>query len=308
MKKLLLLLAFSVALFTGCSGKKDSQEFHIGFQLYSVRQDLARDFYGTLKKVSDMGFEGVEFFNEYSDNTPAQVRQMCDELGLVIFSNHVPFADMMSDIDKVIEESRILGVEYITFPYMDVPSRPGVNPDRFKETVKAIGEIGAKVKAAGFQLLYHNHDFEFAKLPDGTVGHDYIFSSNSPENVQVELDVCWADYAGFKVDEIVRKYAGRIPVLHMKDYYQEGKLDSDPYALIGTENQGGGNRSGGRGRFEFRPLGKGVMDFAPIIEAARASGVKWMCVEQDDPSAGARDRFEGPEISIQFLRDNLPAK
>ena len=143
MKKLLLLLAFSVALFTGCSGKKDSQEFHIGFQLYSVRQDLARDFYGTLKKVSDMGFEGVEFFNEYSGNTPSQVRQMCDELGLVIFSNHVPFADMMSDIDKVIEESRILGVEYITFPYMDVPSRPGVNPDRFKETVKAIGEIGA---------------------------------------------------------------------------------------------------------------------------------------------------------------------
>ena len=304
MKKLFLLLAFLGTLLTGCSGKKDTPEFRIGIQLYSVRQDLARDFYGTLKKISDMGYEGVEFFNEFSGNTPQQVRQMCDELGLVIFSNHVPFADMMSDIDKVIEESRILGVEYITFPYMDAPSRPGVNPERFKETVKEIGEIGKKVRAAGFQLLYHNHDFEFALLPDGTVGHDYIFSSNPPEDVQVELDVCWADYAGFKTDELTRKYAGRIPVLHMKDYYQEGKLESDPYALIGTESQGNSS-SGGQGRFEFRPLGKGVMDFAPLIEAARQSGVKWMCVEQDEPSAGARDRFEGPEISIRYLHDNL---
>ena len=132
-----------------------------------------------------------------------------------------------------------------------------------------------------------------------------IFANNTPENVQVELDVCWSDYAGFKADDLIRKYAGRIPVLHMKDYYQEGKLESDPYALIGNADQGGGNRSGGRGRFEFRPLGKGVMDLAAVIEAACTSGVKWLCVEQDEPSAGAQDRFEGPAISIQYLRDNL---
>ena len=307
MKKLSLIFALAIALLTGCSTKKDSKDFQIGFQLYSVRQDLSQNFYGTLKKVSEMGYDGVEFYNEFSGNTPEQVRQMCDQLGLVIFSNHVPFADMMADIDKVIQESKVLGVEYITFPYMDVPSRPGVDPERFKETVKAIGEIGKKVKAAGFQLLYHNHDFEFATLPDGTVGHDYIFTTNPADNVQMELDVCWCDYAGYKAEDIVRKYAGRVPVLHMKDYYQEGKLESDPYALIGIENQDGNNTQQG-GTFEFRPLGKGVMDLASIIEAARQCGVKWLCVEQDDPSAGAPDRFQGPAISIQYLRDNLSVR
>ena len=304
MKPLLLFSVLAAGLLISCSGPKSKSSIQIGFQLYSVRQDLEKDLRGTLQKVRDMGFEGVEFYNEYGGYTPSEVRKICDDLGLTIFSNHVPFALMMSDLNRVIQESRTLGVKYITFPYVYVPSRPGVDPEQFKATVAAIGEVGKKVKEAGFILLYHNHDFEFAKLPDGTVGHDYIFAKN-PDDVQVELDVCWADFAGADVPAMVRGYADRIPVLHMKDYYQEGKLDSDPYALIGTENQGGGNRSGGRGRFEFRPLGKGVMDFAPIIEAARASGVKWMCVEQDDPSAGAKDRFEGPAISVQFLHDNL---
>ena len=299
MKPLLLFSVLAAGLLISCSGPKRTSSMQIGFQLYSVRQDLEKDLRGTLQKVRDMGFEGVEFYNEYGGYTPSEVRKICDDLGLTIFSNHVPFALMMSDLNRVIQESRTLGVKYITFPYMDVPSRPGVDPEQFKATVAAIGEVGKKVKEAGFILLYHNHDFEFAKLPDGTVGHDYIFAKN-PDDVQVELDVCWADFAGADVPAMVRGYAGRIPVLHMIDYYQEGKVDSDPYALIGIEKEEGASQSG---RFEYRPLGKGVMDLDAVIAAAKESGVEWFCVEQDDPSAGAADRFEGPGISIQFLRE-----
>lgn len=299
MRHKILFSVLALALMTGCSGSKDAAQFHIGLQLYSVRQDLQRDFRGTLQKVRDLGYEGVEFYNEFAGYTPEQVRALCDSLGLTIFSNHVPVRLLMTDPDRVIAESRILGMKYITIP--SIPTRPAVDPEGFKQTVAAIGEIGKKVRAAGFELLYHNHDFEFALLPDGTVGHDYMFATTDPADVGVELDVCWADYAGANVPELVRKYAGHLPVLHMKDYYQAGKSDADPYALVGEQGGSGGGRRG----FEYRPLGKGVVDLPAVIEAARQTGVTWLCVEQDDPSAGAADRFEGPGISAQYLKENL---
>ena len=299
MRHKILFSVLALALMTGCFGSKDAAQFHIGLQLYSVRQDLQRDFRGTLQKVRDLGYEGVEFYNEFAGYTPEQVRALCDSLGLTIFSNHVPVRLLMTDPDRVIAESRILGMQYITIP--SIPTRPAVDPEGFKQTVAAIGEIGKKVRAASFELLYHNHDFEFALLPDGTVGHDYMFATTDPADVGVELDVCWADYAGANVPELVRKYAGRLPVLHMKDYYQAGKSDADPYALVGEQGGSGGGRRG----FEYRPLGKGVVDLPAVIEAARQTGVTWLCVEQDDPSAGAADRFEGPGISARYLKENL---
>ena len=302
MKKTLILLSMAATLFAASSCKQGeaSQDFQIGFQMYSVRNDLQKDFEGTLKKVSDMGFDGVEFYSEYYGRTPQEVRNLCDQLGLKIFSNHVPFQQMVDDIDKVIADNKILGVEYVAFPYMDTPSRPGVDPEKFKETVALIGEAGAKVGKEGIQMLYHNHDFEFVALPDGTIGHDYIFSSTKPSDVQVELDVCWSDFSGFKADDLVKKYSGRIPVLHMKDYYLEGKLSSDPYALIGIENDNQGEDEGGK--FEFRPLGDGVVDLAAVIEAAKVNGVKWLCIEQDEPTSIAKDAFEGPQRSVDYLR------
>ena len=302
MKKILLFASLLLAMVSGvsCKSAKEAEGLKIGFQMYSVRNELEKDFEGTLKKVRDMGYTGVEFYNEYYGRTPAEVRRLCDDLGIKIFSNHVPFQVMVNDIDQVIKDSKVLGVEYIAFPYMENESRPGVDPVKFKETVAKIGEVGAKVRKAGIGMLYHNHDFEFAALPDGTIGHDYIFSSTKPSDVQVELDVCWADFAGFNVVDLVKKYAGRIPVLHMKDYYLEGILSSDPYALIGIAKEDSGESE--TGKFEFRPLGDGVMDLPAIIEAAKQCGVKWLCVEQDNPTSIAKDAFEGPARSAEYLK------
>lgn len=291
-----------LALFSGssCRQEKESEDFSVGFQLYSVRRDLQADFTGTLKKVKDMGFDGVEFYAEYYGRTPAEVRALCDELGLEIFSNHVPFNMMVNSLDQVIEDNKVLGATYIAFPYMSSESHPGVDPEKFKQTVAMIAEVGEKVRKEGFQLLYHNHDFEFATLPDGTVGHDYIFSSADPSAIHVELDVCWSDFAGFDGEELVKKYSGRLPVLHLKDYYQSGKLASDPYALIGLEDEGKADSDAGK--FEFRPLGDGVVDIPAIIEVARESGVRWLCIEQDEPASIAKDAFEGPARSMEYLR------
>ena len=282
-----------------CCCHQFAKKLPVGVQLYSVRTDLEKDFYGTLKAVREMGYAGVEFYGEYYGNTPTQIKQWCTELGLIPFSNHVPFQQMIDDVDKVIEDNLILGVQYLVFPYMDEASRPGVDPVQFKETVAKIGEIGEKVHAAGFQLLYHNHDFEFVTLEDGTVGYDYIFSSNDRVKVQNEPDVCWANYAGFDPVEVLGKYAGNIPVVHLKDYYLEGKLSSAPYALIGITTDNAMKDDGGW--FEYRPVGMGQVDIPAVIKAAIAGGSQWLCVEQDEPSGGL-DRLQSVAKSVEYLK------
>lgn len=304
--KYLMVAALSVLLLAGCAGKKAPEEvtkfpkkLPVGVQLYSVRTDLEADFYGTLKQIREMGYAGVEFYGEYYGNSVAQVKRWCTELGLIPFSNHVPFQQMIDDVDKVIEENTILGVQYIVFPYMDEASRPGINPDQFKETVAKLGEIGAKVREAGFQLLYHNHDFEFVALPDGTLGYDAIFSNNSRENLQNELDVCWCDYAGHDICETLERYKGGVPVVHLKDYKLEGHLSSAPYALIGITTDNSMKDEGGS--FEYRPLGCGQVDMEKVILKSMEIGTQWLCVEQDEPSMGL-SRLQGVAKSVEYLR------
>ncbi|MCQ2186920.1 MAG: sugar phosphate isomerase/epimerase [Bacteroidales bacterium] len=282
-----------------CCCHQFAKKLPIGVQLYSVRTDLEKDFYGTLKAVREMGYAGVEFYGEYYGNTPTQIKQWCTELGLIPFSNHVPFQAMIDDVDKVIEDNLILGVQYLVFPYMDEASRPGIDPKQFKKTVAKIGEIGEKVHAAGFQLLYHNHDFEFVTLEDGTVGYDYIFSSNDRVKLQNEPDVCWVSYAGFDPAEVLAKYAGNIPVVHLKDYYLEGKLSSAPYALIGISTDNAMKDDGGW--FEYRPVGMGQVDIPAVIKAAIDGGAQWLCVEQDEPSQGL-DRLQNVAKSVEYLK------
>ena len=308
LKTLVGAIVLGTILLSGCKGggckeaccaNSFDKELPVGVQLYSVRTDLENDFYGTLKAVREMGYAGVEFYGEYYGHTPVEVKRMCTELGLIPFSNHVPFQEMIDNIDKVIADNTVLGVQYIVFPYMDEASRPGIDPEQFKATVAKIGEIGKKVKDAGFQLLYHNHDFEFVTLADGTVGYDYIFSSNTRSDLQNELDVCWSDYAGYNPAEELAKYAGGIPVVHLKDYYLEGELHSAPYALIGINTDNSMKDDGGW--FEYRPLGMGQVDIPAVIKASIDGGAQWLCVEQDEPNEGFT-RLGGVQKSVEYLR------
>lgn len=279
------------------SEQEFTKKLPVGAQLYSVRTDLEKDFYGTLKAVKEMGYAGVEFFGEYYGYSPLQVKKWCVELGLIPFSNHVPYQEMIDDIDKVIADNTVLGVQYIVFPYM--PTHPARNIESFKKTVVGIGKCGAKVSEAGFQLLYHNHDFEFVKMEDGSLAYDYIFSTVGRELLQNEPDVCWIDYAGQSPVAYLEKYAGNIPVVHLKDYKREGQLSSDPYALIGVASDN--SKKNDSGKFEFRPLGEGQVDIKAAIQAAIDGGAQWLCVEQDEPRQGDT-RMDGLRRSAEYLR------
>lgn len=284
----------AVAAAVSCAPKKvATEDLPVALQLYSVRGDLEADFLGTLCKVSEMGFDGVEFAGLYGYE-PAQIKHWCDSLGLVSISAHVPLAEMLADIDKVIADYKTLGCEYIVVPYVTEERRPG--GELFMQMVEEIRAIGQKAKDAGLVLLYHNHDFEFRKLENGQCGLDYLYENIPADLLQTQLDQCWVKYAGYEPVEYLQKYSGRSPVVHLKDFFVQGKQEGDPYALIGLDE---GEKKANTA-FEFRPLGQGVQDIPAIIAASKAAGSKWLVVEQDNPSMG-KTPLESAKMSIDYL-------
>ena len=305
MKKFTTLLMATAALFmVACGGntqKKDGEccggcegKLPIALQLYTVRGDMEQDFKGTLQKVKALGYDGVEFAGLFN-NAPADINAMCKEIGLVPISAHVPLAEMLADVDKVIADYKAIGCEYIVVPYVTEERRPG--GDKFYQMVDEIRAIGEKCKAAGLTLLYHNHDFEFKKLESGEYGLDYLYANVPADLLQTELDQCWVKYSGLDPVEYLKKYTGRAPVVHLKDFHIEGKQEGDPYALIGLNE----NETKKSSAFEFRPLGNGVQDIPSIIAAAKEAGSKWLVVEQDQPSMG-KTPIECAATSMEYLK------
>ena len=291
-KFFIVILAVITAV--SCAPKKTAtEELPVALQLYSVRGDLEADFLGTLCKVSEIGYDGVEFAGLYGYE-PAQIKKWCDSLGLVPVSAHVPLAEMLADMDKVIADYKAIGCEYIVVPYVTEERRPG--GELFMQMVEEIRDLGKKAKEAGLVLLYHNHDFEFAKLDNGQCGLDYLYENVPADLLQTELDQCWLKYAGYEPVEYLQKYSGRSPVVHLKDFFVQGKQEGDPYALIGLDE---GEKKENTA-FEFRPVGYGVQDIPSIIAASEAAGSKWLVVEQDNPSMG-KTAFECVKMSMDYL-------
>jgi sugar phosphate isomerase/epimerase len=142
--------------------------------------------------------------------------------------------------------------------------------------------------------LYHNHDFEFVKI-DGKYALDILYDSVPAEYLQTELDTCWVNVGGEEPAAYVRKYSGRAPVVHLKDFY--GEKSEDMYELIGIENKAPKRP----GNFEFRPVGSGIQNFPAIIDAALDAGAEWLVVEQDVATMGLTP-LQSIEKSREYLR------
>ena len=264
----------------------------VAVQVYSVRDDAEKDFLGTMKKIKEIGYEGVELAGLY-DMEPAEVKAAIEEAGLIPVSAHVPFQELVEDMEGTIAKYVEIGVKYIAIPYLMEEDRPGT--PKFEGNVKLFEEIGKACKAHGIQTLYHNHDFEFVKMPDGRYALDYIYDTIPADILQTEIDTCWVNVAGECPAGYIKKYTGRAPVVHLKDFYKEGK-PANMYELIGTEVE----KTESAGFFEFRPVGSGLQNFPPILEASVEAGAEWVVVEQDQ--SNGRTPMEAITMSREYLK------
>ena len=264
--------------------------FPVALQLYSVRDDMAADFEGTLQKVKAMGYDGVEFAGLFG-YTPQQVKAMCEKAGLVPASAHVPFVDLMADPAGQIAAYKEIGCFQVVIPYLTedlLPGQPG-----FATVIEGAKVLGAECKKQGMLLGYHNHDFEFERI-DGEYALDVLYREVGPDLLQTQVDTCWVNVGGENPADYVRKYTGRAPTVHLKDF--TGEKTANMYALIGIDEE----KTEGPA-FGFRPVGYGKQDFPAILAASEAAGAKWVIVEQDEPAL-EKTPLECAELSVKYLK------
>ncbi|MFB7815921.1 sugar phosphate isomerase/epimerase family protein [Paenibacillus chitinolyticus] len=245
----------------------------IGVQLYTLRSETEKDFRGSLKKVAELGYEGVEFAG-YGGLSPRELSELLKELNLTSVGSHVGIHRLQENLDEEIEMNVAIGSKYVACPGWFPPER---TEEGFREVVEILKESSRRFAEHGIAFGYHNHSFEFEeKIGDQTM-FDAFFSALPENELFVELDVCWAHNAGLDPIGVMKQYAGRTPLLHVKDLRrEEGKL-------LTVE------------------LGTGEVDLKPVLEAAEEIGTKWFIVEQDECQ---NPPFESIAASREWLRQD----
>jgi sugar phosphate isomerase/epimerase len=273
------LKASGAAVAAACSGVEKLSarpvRTSIGLQLYSVRELLPRDFDGTLRKLSAAGYTEVEAAGYYG--RPAkEFRGAMDRAGLRCVSTHHPMADLILRLDELIEYGNRLGLDYIVCPspmHRDPAAKGPLALDDWRWAAGELNRIGEKVKAAGMIFGYHNHGPEFGS-EGGVVFYDELLRKTDPRLVVFEMDCGWVVSAGRNPVDYLSKTPERFPLLHVKDMVK-----------------------GANGVFHSTVMGRGVVDYKPILRAATA--VKHAFIEQEEFDI---DPIEAIRLDAEYLR------
>jgi len=267
------------------SMKANPMGLPIGIQLYTVSKPLNDDPAGTLKQLYAIGYREVESAG-MAKTTPKELRKMIDDAGLKCPSAHLQLT--REDLGPVFDEAKIFGAQYAVSSVLrefdpafmkaaraamqsgkevKPPSMPPLGVDGFKKTAAKMNEVGKKAKAAGLQYAYHNHNFEFEKMPDGSPGYDILLKETDPDLVKFEVDCGWMTVAGYDPVAYMKNYPGRIKMLHIKDFQK----------MPPTTDLMGPNRPKGA------DLGTGFVDYGPIFIEGKAAGIEHIFDEQEQP-------------------------
>ncbi len=239
----------------------------VALELYTVRDEMARDFAGTLRKVAAMGYPGVEF-SGYGGLTARELKTLLTETKLRADATHVALQALEQDIEQEIATCHELGCAYLVLPWL-IPEQRTIAA--FRQLAPRLNAFGQKCKAGGITFCYHNHDFEFAQ-EDGKTPMDIFLAETDPSLVKLEFDIYWSAYAGVDPLHFLQKHGTRIPLIHLKDMTPE--------------------RS-------FAEVGDGTLDIAGIIQAAHGGGTQFFIVENDKP---AMPSLESAKRSLENLR------
>ena len=268
------------------------KKLRVAYQLYSARQEAAKDLQKVLKTLKKLGYDGVEFAGFFG-HPAKEIRMMLADVGLDAVSSHVRVADLKRDLDDIIAYHRKIGCRYITIPYLEENQRPG--KPGFADIIRFAFETGKRCRKEGMQLLYHNHDFEFEKV-SGMYGLDFLFAAVPQKLLQTEIDTCWVDYAGVDPAAYLLKYKGRAPVVHLKDYVGTRSAGT-PCGLIGAQENLSDREIIS---FEYRPFGHGTQNVQTLLGAAIGAGAEWFIIEQDEHKDISP--MDAAALSIQTVR------
>jgi sugar phosphate isomerase/epimerase len=268
----------------------DPKSFGLALQLYTIRDAMATDVPGSLKKVADLGYKYLELA-KYADGKfygyePAEFRKIVSDLGMEILSSHTQVEAQgitLENAKKMTEDHAKLGVKYCVQPWVVEEARKTVAS--YQKMVADWNKVGEIMKASGIQFGYHNHNFEFGTVEGKIPYFDIFLAELDKDLVTMEIDLFWVTKAGQNPVEIFKKYPGRFQLWHMKDMFTK----QDPFFTTTDVT-------------DFAPVGAGVINFKEILAAKDIAGMKYLIVEQD------RSREGKPFDDIQTSITNLTTK
>ena len=245
----------------------------VALQLYTVRDQTAIDYVGTVTKVAGMGYDGVEFAGR-----PAGVdlKALVTSLGLKVAGGHEGLPVLQSQLDELIPLYKSMGSKFITLPSIPGEWREATD---FAPLFQTMNEIGKKCYENGLTFCYHNHEFEFKLKVGDKTWFDALYAATDPRYVQAQIDVYWVYFAGLNPVDVIKQYAGRCPLIHLKDMPKDFTTMARPA--------------------RFAEVGEGQLDMQAITAASEANGAQWFIVEQD---LCERPSIESAALSAKNLK------
>ena len=226
----------------------------ISLQLYTVRDLAAKDFAGTLKEVSNIGYRNVELAGYGNLKTAKEAKKALDDAGLKVSGAHAPIDALEKNLNQVLDENAELQNTTVICPWL--PEQRRKDAAGWKQCAETLSNIGRACHEKGVDFAYHNHSFEFEKF-DGKTGLDILFDNCQPHLVRAEVDVYWVKHGGEDPVTRINQLGRRVILLHLKD-------------MTPGEDR------------KFAPVGTGILDFKAILDVASRLGVKYGVVEQDN--------------------------
>ncbi len=260
----------------------------VGVQLWSVNAEMHRDAATTLKRLKATGYDVVETAGLVGLSAPT-FRKLLDDNGLVCPSAHVAMGDLVSKLDEKIEDAKTLGCQYLVCasprPLTPIAMtgdwvssmKKAMTLDAWKANADDLARIAPRVAASGLKFAYHNHFMEFIDH-DGIKGYDLVARAADPAHLGLEIDLGWVLVGGGDPLDVLVRHADRVDMLHVKDFVR------DPSQTLG---------------FRSVDVGQGLIDWRPVLTAARKQGVKYLYVEQEAPYV--RPVFDSLTTARDFL-------
>ncbi|MEO1051757.1 MAG: sugar phosphate isomerase/epimerase [Bacteroidota bacterium] len=263
-------------------------KFKLGYQLFSIRDEMAKNPLETLKALKSFGYEDFEHYGfdpkdgSYYGYEASEFKTRLDDLGLSISSGHYPFAEYFNSasdtltkyLDQCIQGALTMKSRYIVWPWTAPEYR---NIEGYKKLAATMNIMGEQIKKAGLGFAYHNHGYEFQDL-EGTTGYDIIIKETDPELVKLQMDMYWVMYEEKTTPiELVKEHAGRYVMWHIKDMHKTSR--------------------------DYTELGNGSINYPEVLPDPGVSGLEFYYIEQGGNYS--ENSMKSAEYSAQYFKKRL---
>jgi sugar phosphate isomerase/epimerase len=248
-----------------------------GVVSFTFRNDFSKDVAGTLDYIKEVGIRNIEFSNLFG-KTATEMRALLDARGMVCTSYGVYYDALTNKTEKVIEDAKTLGAEFVRVGM--IPHKGEFTVQQADAAIKDFNRVGKILKGNGLEFSYHNHGYDFTPHEKGTL-YDYLIQNTNPEYVSFELDILWVHQFGQDPLAYLKKYPARFKLMHVKDLKKGVPVGLD--VKTSPEND--------------VPLGSGQINVKSILKQARKSAIKYYYLEDENSNSKAQ-----VPLSLAYLK------